>query len=209
MHRYKIIAACYFFVHLSYADDKIGAALPVYTESQLIRLFETNSHLDKVGKKDSCQLLQDIEARAIRLALPAYQFLYADMLAWGVCVEQNSEQGLYYMRLAAKQGLVAALEQLGRYYAQGIFVQQDKERAMPFLREAASLGNTKARVQFAELLLQNFGSPLDYESAYHWLYQTVTANKSTQQKITTLRKGLEMRMPEYAIEKAKKRQTYW
>ena len=67
----------------SFAD--IGQALPVYTESQLFALFSTNSQLQKV-KADDCQLLQDIEARAIRVESPAYQFLYGDMLAWGVCV---------------------------------------------------------------------------------------------------------------------------
>ena len=180
----------------------------MYTEAQLIRLFETNSHLKKVQEKDDCQLLQDIEARAIRLGLPAYQFLYGDMLAWGVCLEADPQQGIYYMHQAAKQGLPAALEQLGRYYANGVFVQQDKERAIPYLRDAAFLGNTKACLQFAELLLADFGSPLDYENAYRWLYHTITSDKAVQKKITQLRQNLATRMPANAIERAKQPATY-
>ncbi|WP_407331999.1 flagellar protein MotX [Enterovibrio sp. 27052020O] len=192
----------------SVAKAELGPALPVYEETQLIRLFETNSHLKKV-KEDECQLLQDIEARAIRVELPAYQFLYGDMLAWGVCVDRDVEQGVYYMQSAAQQGLPAALEQLGRYYSLGTLVQQDKERAIPYLREAASLGNMRARLQLAELLVADYGSPLDYEDAYRWLYHTITADQSTHQKVAMLRKALENKMPRNVIARAKRRDTYW
>lgn len=186
----------------------VGSALPIYDESQLIRMFETNTQLKKV-KEDQCQLVQDIEARAIRVESPTYQFLYGDMLAWGVCVNRDVELGIYYMRLAAKQGLPAALEQLGRYYSNGILLQQDKDRAIPYLREAASLGNIRARVELAELLVADFGSPLDYEAAYRWLYNTITADKSTYKQISMLRDALEERMPGNIIARAKRRNTFW
>ncbi|MDD1795864.1 sel1 repeat family protein [Enterovibrio makurazakiensis] len=192
----------------SAAKAELGPALPVYEEAQLIRLFETNSHLKKV-KADECQLLQDIEARAIRVELPSYQFLYGDMLAWGVCVDRDVEQGVFYMQLAAQQGLPAALEQLGRYYSLGTLVQQDRERAIPYLREAASLGNMRARLQLAELLVADYGSPLDYEDAYRWLYHTITADKSTHRKVAMLRQALEDKMPRNVIARAKRRDTYW
>lgn len=186
----------------------VGSALPVYDESQLIRLFETNTQLKKV-KEDECQLVQDIEARAIRVESPPYQFLYGDMLAWGVCIPRDVELGIYYMELAAEQGLPAALEQLGRYYSNGTLLQQDKNRAIPYLREAASLGNTRARVELAELLVADFGSPLDYEDAYRWLYNTITADKSMHHQISLLRAALEDRMPGNIIARAKRRNTYW
>ncbi|MGL4826847.1 MAG: tetratricopeptide repeat protein [Vibrionaceae bacterium] len=185
------------------------AAVPIYDEAQLIRLFENNRHLQKVAKEDDCQLLQDIEARAIRIEMPAYQFLYGDMLAWGICIEKDVEQGLYYMQQSAAQGLPAALEQLGRYYANGILVQQDKERAVLYMREAALLGNVRAKVQLAELLLTDNGSPLDYEDAYRWLYSTATADKTLHKKIAQLRKKLEARMPAYVVRRAKQRISYW
>ncbi|PKF49790.1 flagellar protein MotX [Enterovibrio nigricans] len=187
---------------------ELGPALPVYDDSQLIRLFETNSHLKKI-KQDECQLLQDIEARALRVESPAYQFLYGDMLAWGVCVDRDVENGIYYMQLAAQQGLPAALEQLGRYYSRGTLVQQDRERAIPYFREAASLGDTRARLQLAELLVEDYGSPLDYEDAYRWLYHTITADQSTHNQISSLRKALENKMPRNVIARAKRRDTYW
>ncbi|KLV00366.1 flagellar protein MotX [Photobacterium aquae] len=190
------------------ASEAIGDAVPVYTENQLIRMFDTNSHLERV-RADDCQLVQDIEARAVRVESPAYQYLYGDMLAWGVCVKRDAELGIHYMQEAAQQGLPAALEQLGRYYARGILVQQDSERAIPYLREAASMGNVNARILLAELLLRDYGSPLDFEDAYRWLYHTVSASKVTHNKITQLRLGLENRMPANVIARAKRRDSYW
>jgi FOG: TPR repeat, SEL1 subfamily len=141
------------------ARADVGAAVPLYEESELITLFETNSHLERV-EQDECQLVQDIEARATRVGSPAYEFLYGDMLAWGVCVDQDADLGVYYMKQAAQQGLPAALEQIGRYYANGTLVQQDQRRAIPYLREAASLGDTRARIQLAELLVDDVGRHL-------------------------------------------------
>lgn len=190
------------------AHADVGAAVPLYEESELITLFETNSHLERV-KQDECQLVQDIEARATRVGSPSYEFLYGDMLAWGVCVEQDADLGVYYMKQAAQQGLPAALEQIGRYYANGTLVQQDQHRAIPYLREAASLGDTRARIQLAELLVDDVGSPLDYEDAYRWLYQTITADSRTRNRIAQLRSALEARMPQNIIARAKRRTSYW
>lgn len=192
----------------AYALRDVGEAVPVYSDDELIHLFTNNQHLKKV-KADDCQLVQDIQARAERVESPSYQFLYGDMLAWGVCVNQDVELGLYYMREAAQQGSPVALEQLGRYYARGILLQQDKERAIPYLREAAALGNVNARIQLAELLVADYGSPLDYEDAYRWLYQTTTANKALYRQLQGLRKRLESRMPDNIIARAKQRSTLW
>lgn len=200
---------CTVFAPISLASNAdVGAPVPIYTEAELIKLIDGSKHLEQV-KADNCQLVEDIVARATRINLPAYEFLYGDMLAWGVCVEQDVELGLYYMENAAHQGLPGALEQLGRYYSRGTLVQQDKERAIPYLREAAAMGNLKARIHLAELLLRDYGSPLDYEDAYRWLYNSVTADQRQHQRISVLRQGLEMRMPENIIARAKRRETFW
>jgi sodium-type polar flagellar protein MotX len=186
----------------------VGAPVPIYSEAELIKLIEQKKHLEQV-KADNCQLVEDIVARATRINLPAYEFLYGDMLAWGVCVDQDVELGLYYMESAANQGLPSALEQLGRYYSRGTLVQQDKERAIPYLREAAAMGNLPARIQLAELLLRDYGSPLDYEDAYRWLYNTVTSDSQVHKRIAKLRFGLEQRMPQNIVARAKRRETFW
>mgnify|MGYP000663405838 FL=1 len=147
--RLSLIPLSLFIATNSLATES-PAAVPLYTESELIALINKNTHLARV-KADDCQLVQDIEARANKMALPSYQFLYGDMLAYNVCVDRNVELGVYYMRKAAEQGLAAALEQLGRYYDTGRLVQQDKAMAITYLREASSQGNLKAQLRLVKL----------------------------------------------------------
>ena len=58
-------------------------AVQLYDQDKLIEMIDANTHLNKVVE-DRCQLVQDIEARANKMALPSYQFLYGDMLAYNV-----------------------------------------------------------------------------------------------------------------------------
>lgn len=191
-----------FLVANTNAADQIRA-VQLYSQDELIALINNNEHLSRVVL-DDCQLVQDIQARAETLKIPAYQFLWGDMLAWGVCVDNDEERGIMFMQQAAEQGLAAGLEQLGRYYAQGKLVQQDKERAVVFLREASVLGHLSAQIQLAELFIDGYGSPYDYENAYHWLYNAITGDKLTHKKIAKCMTELEKLMHPKAVRKAKR-----
>ncbi|BFT31606.1 tetratricopeptide repeat protein [Alteromonas sp. D210916BOD_24] len=178
-------------------------AVQLYSQDALIELINSNTHLDKVVA-DRCQLVQDIEARADVLKVPAYQFLWGDMLAWGVCIDAEPARGIGYIEDAADQGLPAALEQLGRYYANGTLVQQDKDRAVVYLREAAALNHLKAQIHLVALFLEGYGSPYDYEDAYHWLYNSVTDDKKQHAQISTYLTRLEKLMHPKAVRAAKR-----
>lgn len=178
-------------------------AVQLYSQDELINMINNNEHLDRVVL-DRCQLVQDIEARAEVLTVPAYQFLWGDMLAWGVCVEADPKRGVELMRDAADQGLPAALEQLGRYYANGTLVQEDKKRAVVYLREASSLGNMKAQLQLADLFIAGHGSPYDYQDSYHWLYNAITNDKETHARIAKQLMQLEKLMHPKAVQAARK-----
>ncbi len=185
------------------ADDSGNLqAVPLYRQDELLNWIEQGRHLQQV-KQDRCQLTQDIEVRAEVMKVPAYQFLWGDMLAWGVCIKPNAELGVKFMWDAANQGLAPALEQLGRYYWKGTLVQKDLLKAETLMREAASLGFQRAQIEWVEMLLQGLGSPLDYEEAYHWLHSTVIGDKALHQKATSLLNRLGNRMPANAIARAK------
>ncbi|XEI34708.1 flagellar protein MotX [Aeromonas veronii] len=177
-------------------------AVPLYRQDELLNWIEQGRHLTQV-KRDRCQLTQDIEARASVMKIPAYQFLWGDMLAWGVCTKSNAELGVQYMWEAANQGLAPALEQLGRYYWKGTLVQKDLVRAETLMREAASLGFLRARIEWVEMLLQGMGSPLDYEDAYRWLHGAVIGDKALHQKAASLLNRLGNRMPANVVARAK------
>ena len=198
----------YLFLVITYvlslsANAQEIKAVQLYSQDELIKMIDKNIHLDRVVS-DNCQLVQDIEARAQTLKIPAYQFLWGDMLAWGVCVDSDPERGIYYMNMAAEQGMPAALEQLGRYYAKGKLVQQNKEQAVIMLREAASLGNQKAQIQLVELFIEGYGSPYDFEDAYHWLYNAITDDTATHKKIANCLAELEKLMHPKAVRNARR-----
>ncbi|MCH8537793.1 MAG: sel1 repeat family protein [Alkalimonas sp.] len=177
-------------------------AVQLYTQDELLALIQTNSHLRRV-QDDECQLVRDIEARADIMKLPAYQFLWGDMLAYAVCVPRDIERGWQLMQDAAAQGLPEGLEQVGRYYHIGRFVQPDERKAIQYLREAAALGNLAATIRLAGILLDGAGSPRDYEQVYRWLHHSVTADTSTHQTIADLLRQFEQRMPERVVLRAR------
>jgi len=179
------------------------SAVQIYSDNLLLELIKENKHLSQVVL-DKCQLVQDIEARAVKSKLPSYQFLWGDMLAFGVCVKKDIKLGLYYMRLSADQGLVESLEQLGRYYHVGKFMQKDTDKAIIFLKEAAALKNLKAQMRLAQIYQQGLGSPLDYPELYSQLHHSVTEDKVIHKKITQLLNALADKMPEHVIRAAKK-----
>ncbi|WP_233280326.1 tetratricopeptide repeat protein [Rheinheimera mangrovi] len=175
----------------------------LYTQDELLELIKQNIHLQRV-QKDECQLVSDIQARADVMKVPAYQFLYGDMLAFGVCVKKDVERGWDLMLQAASQGLPEALEQVGRYYHIGRFVQQDNSKAVIYLREAAGLGNLKAQMRFAQMLIKGDASPLDMEDCYRWLHHSVIADTKTHQEVQQLLAQLATKMPGAVLTRAKR-----
>lgn len=177
--------------------------IQLYTQDELNMLIKNNQHLQRV-KTDECQLLQDIKAHAEKVQEPSYVYLWGDMLAWGVCVDRNVELGIYYIRESAQQGLLAAIEQLGRYYNNGTLVTKDKNRAVRYFREAALQGHLGAKINYIKLLNQGYGSPYDYEDAYQVLYNSIIEKTATKKEAEKLLASLAMKMPEYAIKNAKR-----
>ncbi len=202
MRFFLLIVLVMMNISLSASAEKVNV-VQVYTDDQLLDLIKENKHLGQMVL-DECQLVQDVEARAVIAQKPAFQFLWGDMLAYGVCVKKDVPLGLHYMRAAADQGLPEALEQLGRYYHVGKFMQPDIRQAIIFLKEAASLDNLKAQIRLAELYNSGEGSPLDYPELYAQLHHSITDDKSTHKKITQLLSDLATKMPERVVDAAKK-----
>jgi len=186
----------------SHAELEDGV-IQLYSQRELLTLISKNTHLQRV-KADDCQLVEDIKARAEIVKLPSYQFLYGDMLAYGVCVERDAKHGIYLMEQSAHQGLIEAIEQLGRYYHIGRFFQQDNDRALRYLTEAASLGNLKAQLRLVGMLVDGQGSPVDYEEAYHWLHNSIISDKTKRRQATNLLAKLAKLMPQRVLERAKR-----
>jgi len=201
--RFRILLSIFLSSILASANAAELKAVQIYSDNQLLDLIKENKHLSQVVL-DECQLVQDIEARAIKAQMPSYQFLWGDMLAYGVCVKKDIPLGLHYMRSAADQGLAEGLEQLGRYYHIGKFMQPDLDKAIIFLKEAAALNNLKAQLRLGKIYQKGQGSPLDYPELYSQLHHAVTGDKDTHKEITQVLASLSKKMPENVVNKAKK-----
>lgn len=195
-----MLLACANFFSASAAEL---TAVQIYSDNVLLDLIKENKHLSQVVI-DDCQLVQDIEARAVKSQMPSYQFLWGDMLAYGVCVKKDVPLGLHFMQASADQGLSEALEQMGRYYHIGKFVQVDVNQAMMFLKESASLKNLKAQLRLADIYLAGHGSPLDFPQLYVQLHQSVTDDKKVHKNIAMHLAKLAEKMPERVVNAAKK-----
>lgn len=179
------------------------SVVQIYTDNVLLDLIKQNKHLSQVVI-DDCQLVRDIKIRAEKSSRPSYQFLWGDMLAYGVCVKKDIPLGLHFMQAAADQGLSEALEQLGRYYHVGKLVQVDINKAIMYLKEAAALKNLKAQLRLADIYLSDQGSALDFPELYAQLHQSVTDDKKLHKNIAMKLEKLGKRMPERVINAAKK-----
>jgi TPR repeat protein len=198
----RIIFFIAIIVFLPLAKGQSLTAVQIYTDNQLLNLIKENKHLSQVVL-DDCQLVQDIEARAIKAKMPAYQFLWGDMLAYGVCVKKDIALGLYYMRLAADQGLVEGIEQIGRYYHVGKFMQVDIDKAITFLKAASAMNNLAAQMRLASIYQKGHGSPLDYPALYSQLHHAITDDKAKHKKITYLLSQLAEKMPDKVVNASK------
>jgi len=188
------------YASASYSEYEV---IQLYSQDELNQLINQNSHLQRV-KADDCQLVADIKAHALKINEPSYTYLWGDMLAWGVCVERDARLGMYYIRLSAKQGLLPAIEQLGRYYEKGILVETSKERAIIYYREAALQGFLNAQFNYVRMLIEGYGSPVDYEDAYRALFLSIIDDQKLKQKAQQLLSKLAEKMPEYIIARARK-----
>lgn len=193
-----ILLTCTHIMSVSAAEL---TAVQIYSDNVLLDLIKENKHLSQVVI-DDCQLVQDIEARAVKSQMPSYQFLWGDMLAYGVCVKKDVPLGLHYMQASADQGLAEALEQLGRYYHLGKFVQVDINQAITFLKESAALNNLKAQLRLADLYLAGYGSPLDFPQLYSQLHHSVTDDKKQHKVIAQHLTKLAQKMPERVVNAA-------
>ena len=85
--------------------------------------------------------------------------------------------------------------------ARGIRNIADRERCNA---TASSLQNLNAQIRLVELFLEGYGSPYDYEDAYHWLYNSVTDDKQKHQQIAGYLSQLEALMHPKAVRAARR-----
>lgn len=184
-----------------YKDD--NTAVNVYTVDELNTYIETGVYYQVIRDRDKCQFTPDIEDRARIVGMPAFEFVWGDMLISGTCVKQDIELGLDYLRKAVDHAYAPAMIKLSDYYERGTFVPQNKDRAITLMRAAAAMGSRSARLQWADMLVRGLGAPAYYEEAYSWLYHSMYFNEYDKIKSEYLQKQMLKMMPANVIARAK------
>ncbi|WP_239480333.1 tetratricopeptide repeat protein [Parashewanella hymeniacidonis] len=195
-----IIATSLFFSSSVKAELQ---AIDIYSVKQLSELIKKNEYLQQV-KRDDCQLVQDIEAKAEVLKEPLYQFLWGEMLNTGTCIKADKKRGMTLVLDSANQGSNGAMYRLARYYDEGDLVIENKDRAIQYALPAAAGEYVPAQMMLVRLFIEGHGSPFDYEMSYRLLYHNTFDDNVTKNKAEKLLRQLAKKMPQSVVERAQR-----
>jgi TPR repeat protein len=87
----------------------------------------------------------------------------------GEKAEQSPDEGLRWLRAAAKDGLPIAQSCLGLLYASGLVVEKDEEKAARLYRKAAEYGDPLGQAALALASFRGVGVRQDRIDAYQWM----------------------------------------
>lgn len=183
-----------------YKDD--NTQVNVYTVDELNTYVENNIHFKIIRDRDKCQFTPDIEDRARIVGMPAFEYVWADMLISGVCVKQDVELGLDYLAKAVDHAYPPAMIKMSDFYERGHLLPRDRKQAVALMRAAASLGSRTARLAWADMLVRGLGAPAYYEEAYSWLYHSIYFNDYEKVKSDYLQTQMQKMMPANVIARA-------
>lgn len=99
---------------------------------------------------------------------PEGQYLLGLMDLQGDGVTQNTEAGLAWIKKAAEQGYMPAINKLGFLYLSGRHgVKKDIQKSIKYLTEAAEKGEINAMLALG-MVYSNYSKPINYELAASW-----------------------------------------
>lgn len=99
---------------------------------------------------------------------PAAEYEVGVRLVEGKSVSVNTEEGLRWLRRAAKSGIIPAHLWIGSLHEKGIGVEKDLMLARTHYTAAAEKGNAKAMHNLAVLYAEGIDGRRDYKTAARW-----------------------------------------
>ncbi len=176
-----------------------GANTEMYSADKMNSIIE-NSRLQAVVRdQDKCQFTADIEDRARLVKSPVFMYAWGQMLLSGICVREDKELGLGYIRHSADDGYAPAMMQMSVFYERGSGMGKSLNMSEQYMHTAAALGSKTARLNWADMLIRGFGSPALYEEAYGWLYHSDFDDEYSKAKKIYLENQLKKYLPPHVI----------
>ena len=184
---------------LSVITGTQDASTEMYTPDKMNSIVENLSLEYVVKQKDKCQFTSDIEDRARLVKSPVFMYAWGEMLLKGICVQQDKDLALGYIRRAADEGYAPAMVIVAQFYERGTFMSKNMNLSEQYMHTAAALGSKSARLGWADMLIRGYGDASLYEEAYAWLYHTTYEDEYSKIKKEYLENELKKHLPANVI----------
>ena len=111
----------------------------------------------------------DLYTIAAELGHAEAQFKLSNMHLLKEGIPYNMDEGVKWHKKAAEQNHVAALHNMGSFYAEGVIVKKDLEKSYASYEKAAKLGFAPSQFYLAELFYKGDGAEKDLIKSYAWV----------------------------------------
>lgn len=147
----------------------IALALAIFFCALSARAFDClEQATDRIQSGDETAAVKAVE-RGARLGDLRCKFILGMWSLSGEKAEKNPEEGLRWLREAAKDGLPIAQSCLGLLYASGLIVDKDERKAARLYRKAAEYGDPLGQTALALASFRGVGTAQDRIEAYQWM----------------------------------------
>ncbi len=123
---------------------------------------------DRIKSGDEAAAVEAVK-RGARLGDARCKFILGMWSLSGVKAEKNPDEGLRWLREAAKDGVPIAQSCLGLLYASGLVVEKDEQKAARLYRQAAEYGEPLGQTALALASFRGVGIPQNRLDAYQWM----------------------------------------
>jgi len=147
----------------------IAIALAIFFCARSAQAFDCLERAsDRIKSGDEAAAVEAVE-RGARLGDTRCKFILGMWSLSGAIAEQDPDEGLRWLKEAAKDGLPIAQSCLGLLYASGLIVEEDEEKAARLYRKAAEYGEPLGQTALALASFRGVGVQQDRIDAYQWM----------------------------------------
>lgn len=183
--------------------------IQVYTKETLEDLIKINTHLENIRDLNKCQLTPEIQKLAKR-QVRVYEFIYADMLMNGICVNRDTDTGLLFFKIASGHGYAPAIRKLAQFYLDGVpgYIDVNLDKAFSLLRVASMSGSEHAKLAFGEMIARGYQTnDIQKELAYSMIFRTQYNDSDLLDRKNEILNQLESIMTPESILNARRRKA--
>ena len=151
------------------AANSIAIAIALFFCARSAQAFDCLERAtDRIKSGDEAAAVAAVK-RGARLGDARCKFILGMWSLSGEKAKQNPDEGLRWLREAAKDGLPIAQSCLGLLYASGLVVEQDEQKAARLYRKAAEYGDPLGQTALALASFRGVGVQQSRIDAYQWM----------------------------------------